>query len=172
MALAVCLLAILPSHAQAERAHALELTGGEFLARCSNPPPAQGAAIVAMCQMYVAGIADALQVDGRMCFGPRMTARNIEHVEYFVDGRDVGSDKNVPDDKLGGDEIQPVEFDPEDPMGSGDKEWIYFRKTKNTKQLQQFADFVDDHLAIEVRYCSVYGRCWDKCSTAGKCKQS
>jgi hypothetical protein len=95
----------------------------------------------------------------------------VQHLEYFIDGRDVGSDKNVPAAKLGGDEVQPVEFDPEDPIGAGDKEWVYFRKTQNRKQLQEFADFVDDHLAIEVRYCSVDGRCWNKCSTAGKCKR-
>ena len=51
----------------------LNATGAEFLERCTNPPLDRGDEIVAMCEMYVAGIADGLQTSGRACFDPRVT---------------------------------------------------------------------------------------------------
>jgi hypothetical protein len=75
-AFAACWLASVPALAQMPRAHALQLSGGEFFSLCANPPD-HGAEVAAMCQVYVAGIADALQVEGHVCFGPRMTAQKL-----------------------------------------------------------------------------------------------
>ncbi len=52
---------------------ALRISGDRFLSLCANPPPDRGAEVFAMCQMYVAGIADALETTGLACFGPRVT---------------------------------------------------------------------------------------------------
>jgi hypothetical protein len=54
----------------AEAVPVLPMTGAQFFKRCTNPPPDQGTQVVALCEIYVAGIADGLQTSGRACIGP------------------------------------------------------------------------------------------------------
>jgi hypothetical protein len=74
-AFAACLLATIPAHAQ-EHPYALKMSGGEFLSLCTNPPEDPGT-VFAMCQMYVAGIADTLKSQGNACFPAWLTQRKL-----------------------------------------------------------------------------------------------
>lgn len=83
-----CLLASVPVHAQEGFPFALHMSGGQFLSLCTNPPPDRGPEVVAMCQMYVAGIADALKADNRVCFGPLVTQRKLfSAAAWWIDSR-------------------------------------------------------------------------------------
>jgi hypothetical protein len=53
------------------------MTGGQFMALCTNPTPDRGAQVLAMCHMYVSGIADALKASGQVCFGPWLSQRDL-----------------------------------------------------------------------------------------------
>ena len=66
------------SHAFAQEQHpyALKMSGGEFLSLCTNPPENPGT-VFAMCQMYVAGIADTLKSQGNACFPAWLTQRKL-----------------------------------------------------------------------------------------------
>jgi hypothetical protein len=76
-AIAACLLA--SAQAQADEGHpfALPMSGGRFLSLCENPPSDTGPQVVAMCQMYVAGIADGLKADNQICFGAWLSQRDL-----------------------------------------------------------------------------------------------
>jgi hypothetical protein len=56
----------------AQAAPSFNVSGRQFFRLCTNPPPDSGAQVEAACELYVSGIADALQLDGRICFGPDM----------------------------------------------------------------------------------------------------
>jgi len=94
----------------------------------------------------------------------------IEDLSYFVDRKPVGDCNSATDAaKLTSDEITDFEYDPDDPMGVGESQWICYRKTADKKELDQFVDFIDKRLAVRVRFCSISGTCWEKCSTRGMC---
>jgi hypothetical protein len=68
------------------------------------------------------------------------------------------------------------EFDPEDTLATGGKEWlIQYRKPRggkvNQKNLEKFVDFVDKRLAVKITFCSTTREdlCWSKCSTRDWC---
>jgi hypothetical protein len=44
---------------------------------CTNPPPDRGEAVEAACELYVSGIADALQLDHRICLGDDMRVSQV-----------------------------------------------------------------------------------------------
>ena len=73
MTFAISAVALLAFSADAESTQGavLNLSGGQFLSLCADPPPDRGAQVTAMCRMYVAGIADDLQAAHLACFGPR-----------------------------------------------------------------------------------------------------
>jgi len=94
----------------------------------------------------------------------------IRNITYFVDGKKVG-DYSKGAAKSGTDEslVDFFDFDDGDSMAVNESHWILFRDSTNKKDLEQFSDFVSDHLSAQVTYCSVSGRCWTKCSTKGMC---
>jgi hypothetical protein len=71
-------------------------------------------------------------------------------------------------------DLYAFEFSPEDTLGIGEKEWLLaYRKARRAKPDQKtveiFSNFIDEHLAVEVSFCSIWGDCWTKCSTRGRC---
>lgn len=85
-AFAACLLMGIPAHAQ-EAPFALRMSGGQFLQLCTNPPE-HGGTVFAMCQMYVAGIADTLRTENRICFGPWVTQEKLfSTAAWWIDSR-------------------------------------------------------------------------------------
>src|SRR5271156_489942 len=69
-------LAALPAQARVP-VPTLNINGGQFYMRCSNPPADRGSQIVGICAAYVAGIADGLADAGQVCMGPSMTAQRL-----------------------------------------------------------------------------------------------
>jgi hypothetical protein len=55
----------------------MKVMGAQFYSECTNPSPGYEAMVVAVCEAYVAGIADGLQADRKMCVGPRATAQRL-----------------------------------------------------------------------------------------------
>jgi len=53
------------------------MSGAQFMSLCMNPPGDSGAQVVAMCQMYVAGIADGLKASDQICYGPWLSQRDL-----------------------------------------------------------------------------------------------
>lgn len=63
------------------------MSDGQFLSLYTNPPSDRGP-VFAMWQMYVAGIADALKADNRVCFGPWVTQRRLfSAAAWWIDSR-------------------------------------------------------------------------------------
>lgn len=97
----------------------------------------------------------------------------IKKVTYYVDGKPVpGSKDAVQIGKQNADKINYFDFDPDDTLGTGQKEWLIYRlkKFRKDKPLgHDFADFIDDRLGILAEFCSLTGQCWPKCSTRGRC---
>jgi hypothetical protein len=69
-------ITVLPAEA-AIPAPVMKVMGAQFYARCTNPPSGHEAIVIASCEAYVAGIADGLQAQGKICVGPRMTADRL-----------------------------------------------------------------------------------------------
>lgn len=72
----VLAVSILPASA-AIPVPVMKVMGAQFYSRCTNPPRGQETTVIALCESYVAGIADGLQSEGKMCVGPRMTADRL-----------------------------------------------------------------------------------------------
>lgn len=93
----------------------------------------------------------------------------IKSVAYYVDRkamRDAGEAQDYCKLKVDpdGDDLEEG-----DALAAGKEQWLFARSTKNKRELDQFIDCVDQHLAVEVSYCALDGECWKKCSTKGRC---
>ncbi|MBV8979155.1 MAG: hypothetical protein JOZ13_17425 [Alphaproteobacteria bacterium] len=84
-------LAAIAIQSSAVAAPALKLTGAQFLNRCTSPAENAGRETVAMCTIYVVGIADGLQSAQRACIDQRVGHRRLlvvslwwirEHLAY------------------------------------------------------------------------------------------
>jgi hypothetical protein len=85
-AFAACFLTCIPAKAQ-QAPFALRMSGGQFIELCTNSPRSAGT-VFAMCQMYVAGIADTLKAESRICFGPLVTqAKLFSTAAWWIDSR-------------------------------------------------------------------------------------
>lgn len=73
----VCLLATAPAQAEEGHPYALPMSGAQFMSLCTNPPNDTADQVVAMCQMYVAGVADGLKASGQICFGAWLSQRDL-----------------------------------------------------------------------------------------------
>jgi hypothetical protein len=102
-------------------------------------------------------------------------------IVFYVDRKPVrdAEEAGVNYAKLDPSELGYQELEPGDTLPANDKTvWlINYRKPRggqvNQKNKEKFADFIDQHLAIEVTYCSAVedGSCWpSKCSTKDRCK--
>jgi hypothetical protein len=102
----------------------------------------------------------------------------IKSITFFVDRKSVSDveEAGTTYGHLSDAELDYNEFDPGDALPVGPTFWlIRYRKPRGAKINQnvvdKFADFVDQHLAIEVIFCSIRGECWSpKCSTKGRCE--
>jgi hypothetical protein len=72
----VLAVSIIPAAASVP-APVLKTMGAQFFTRCTNPPPGRETPVLAACEAYVAGIADGLQAEGKVCVGPRVTADRL-----------------------------------------------------------------------------------------------
>ncbi len=103
----------------------------------------------------------------------------IKSVTFYVDRKSVRDADEAGRDyaKLSESELGYSELEPGDTLAVGDKVWlIKYRKPRGGKVVQKnienFADFIDQHLAIEIVFCSDLQEdlCWLKCSTKDRCK--
>jgi hypothetical protein len=102
---------------------------------------------------------------------------NIKSVTFYVDRKSVrdAEEAGITYANLSQAELDYFELEPEDTLAVGEKNlWlIEYRKPRagkiNQKNIEKFADFIDQHLAVEVTFCSIMGNCWTKCSTKGRC---
>ena len=103
----------------------------------------------------------------------------IRSITFYVDRKSVRDADEAGRDyaKLSEAELGYFELEPGDTLPVGDRIWlIQYRKPRggkiNQKNMEKFADFIDQHLAIEVTFCSAVREslCWPKCSTKDRCK--
>ena len=99
----------------------------------------------------------------------------IKSVTYYVDKKVIGDvDKVVDFENL--QNVPTYDFDEGDTLAVGEHHFLLSYKNKHhgkdeQKQLDQFVDLIDHHLAAEVVFCPVLpGDCFSKCSTKGWCK--
>lgn len=74
--------------------------------------------------------------------------------------------------KLDNNQTNYIDFDEGDTLGPGKKEWLFRHQRRgkdDQREVDRFVDFIDEHLAIEVAYCSVLNECQAKCSRKGFC---
>jgi hypothetical protein len=63
-----------------------------------------------------------------------------------------------------------VEFDDDDSLAVGQREWLLRYRTKDKKEAERFVDFLDDRLGVDVEYCTVDDtNCRHRCSTKSHC---
>jgi hypothetical protein len=103
----------------------------------------------------------------------------IKSVTFYVDRKSVHDADEAGQiyAKLSVSELGSAELDPDDTLAVGERVWlIQYRKPRggkiNQKNLEKFADFVEQHLGVEVTYCSIIREdlCWTKCSTKDHCR--
>jgi hypothetical protein len=99
----------------------------------------------------------------------------IKSLTYYVDRKQVRDVSEALDyGKVNTDQVSYFELDPDDTLAVGEKDWLlkyhglHGSKFKQ-KDLDAFVDFIDQHLAVEVSFCSLTGECSTKCSTKGRC---
>ncbi len=99
----------------------------------------------------------------------------IKSIGYYVDKKFVGDvDKLVDFAKLN--YIPTFDYEEGDTLAVGERHWLLSyrdkpRGKKEEKELDDFVDFIDHHLAVEVQFCpALPGQCSTKCSTKGWCK--
>jgi hypothetical protein len=97
----------------------------------------------------------------------------IKSITYYVDRKLVKDvSEAVQYGKLDGKQTSYFDFDEDDTLGANHKEWLFWHQRhgkEDQKELDKFVEFIDEHLGVQVRYCSVLGECWTKCSTKGRC---
>jgi hypothetical protein len=102
----------------------------------------------------------------------------IKSVMFYVDRKPVrdAEEAGTTYANLSMSELDYKELEPDDTLAVNEEVWlIRYRKPRggkiNQKNSEKFADFIDQHLAIEVTFCSTIREdlCWQKCSTKGRC---
>ena len=103
----------------------------------------------------------------------------IKSVTFYVDRKSVRDADEAGRDyaKLSESELGLLDLEPGDTLPVVDKFWlIKYRKPRGgkivQKNIENFADFIDQHLAVEIVFCSASQEdlCWPKCSTKDRCK--
>lgn len=101
----------------------------------------------------------------------------IKSLTCYVDRKRVTDYKEALEyGKINEDIIDYFEFDPDDAIEVGGKYWLLrYMKPRHArvsqKDLDDFADFIDQHVAVEVSFCSAMGNeCWTKCSIKDRCQ--
>lgn len=103
----------------------------------------------------------------------------VKSLAYFLDRKPMKDlDAAATAGNVSLDHLRYFSMDPGDVMAVQEKDWLLqFKpahgKKANPKDTDHFADFIDDHLAIEVTFCSVVDEtaCWTKCSAKDQCSK-
>ncbi len=99
----------------------------------------------------------------------------IKSITYYVDKKAIG-DRDKLENFTDFPNMSSFDFDEGDTLAVGEHQWLLSCKNKphgkkEEKELNDFADFVEHHLALEVKFCpALPGECSTKCSTKGWCK--
>jgi len=94
----------------------------------------------------------------------------IAEMTYYVDRKPVRDEEEAEAyGKLNADLVRYFAFDENDTLAVNERHWLFYRSTKNKKELDRFVDFVDQHVAIKVKFCSMKNECETKCSTKDRC---
>jgi hypothetical protein len=95
----------------------------------------------------------------------------LKTITYYVNKLPLDDVTDVIDyGKL--DNVGYFQFNDNDTLAAGAREWLLSKSTKgNQKDVAQFNEFLDDHVAVEVEVCSdITGKCQTQCSHDGWCK--
>lgn len=94
----------------------------------------------------------------------------IKRVAYFVDRKPMKDGyEALSFSKLSPDLDHGIEFEEGDALGGGQTAWLVDYRTKDKKGKTRFSEFLNEHLTVEITYCSVDDECWKKCSRKGHC---
>jgi hypothetical protein len=95
----------------------------------------------------------------------------IKSVTFFVERKPMASgDAALKAGALDPDQDHGVELEEGDAIAVGETVWLLDYRSKVAKEREKFLDFLDDHLAVKIEYCTVPGSpCFSRCSTKGWC---
>ena len=94
----------------------------------------------------------------------------VKTVTYYVDRRPVrGVDEALAFGKLNADLLDTIELERDDSLGVGATVWLISRPNRDKRELDRFIEFLDQHVAVQIEYCSLDGQCASKCSSMGAC---
>jgi len=99
----------------------------------------------------------------------------IKSISIYVDRKPVKDWKEATDiAKINANHTMHFDFDLDDTLAVNEKDWLIQLKHSanvNPNESNEFANFIDDRVGIEVFYCSKLGECGSKCSTNGRCSE-
>lgn len=103
----------------------------------------------------------------------------IKSLTYYVDKKvvgDMGKLVSFTDPVLSPSAIHAYDLSKDATLAVGEQHWLLSYKSKphgkaEEKELNDFADLIEHHLAVEVQFCPVLpGECFTKCSREGWCR--
>jgi hypothetical protein len=98
---------------------------------------------------------------------------SIRSIAYYVDHKVVNDSEFddaltaahlIPDREVG------LILDPGEPLAVGETNWLFDYRARGKDEKARAEEFIENHLAIGVTYCSLDGQCKTECSTAGACQ--
>jgi hypothetical protein len=111
-------------------------------------------------------------IDGLEIKNNGAVTAEVKDITFYVDRKPFDDvDTVIGIGKL--DDVTSYEFGESDKtLAAGASEWLLGKRTKGKKkELDNFNDFIDQHVAVEYETCSIItGKCETKCSQVGWCK--
>lgn len=114
---------------------------------------------------------DSQPLNGLQIMNDGPAVARLKSITYYVDRKPVDSADDVIDfGKL--QDVGTFQFNDNDTLAAGGREWLLSMSTKvKPKGLDNFNDFLEHHVAVEVEVCSdVTGKCQTQCSQENWCK--
>lgn len=100
----------------------------------------------------------------------------VKSVKFYVDRKPVqdAEDAGKTYAKLTTAELGYTDLEPDDALAVNEKQWLIEFRTPRSgrdvrKDMERFADFIDQNLAVEITFCSIRGDCWTRCSAKDRC---
>ncbi|MGA7676281.1 MAG: hypothetical protein WCA78_14695 [Rhizomicrobium sp.] len=121
---------------------------------------------------FYTGDDDDMPIVGIQLMNEGPGVARIKGLTYYVDHKPVGDqDAAAKLFNAASDKILYNSFDDGDSLAVNDKPWLFYMKRREVtkRQFENFIDFIDNRVAINVEFCSEQGRCWTKCSTPHMC---
>jgi hypothetical protein len=95
----------------------------------------------------------------------------IRSVQVYVDRKPVAGWDEAK--TYGGfkkpDLISTLDFDKQSVLRVDEAEMLFGRASSNKTELDAFVNFVDQHLAVSISYCSIQHDCETRCSSESRC---